>query len=168
MNTNDWIKKNSVLVGVIVVVLLIFVFFWWNGSSTNMETSINKAWVEAPIAAPNPVPAPAPAATAAIIEWCAQINGLQGGHLPHLLNMGTNTPGGGQNWFSSRNATGAEEAGILADGTYFIKKSVADQAAAVLGTSIVTFQVKTSENTWSQPKPGTLGTVAGEPAWIFK
>ena len=171
MNANLWIKQNSFLVGILVVILIVIAFFWWRGSN-QMNASINQGWVEAPTeitpAPVSPAPAPAPVPASGEAEWCAQINGLSGGHLPHLLNLGVNTAQGGQNWFSAKNATGAENWGILNDGTYFIKKAIADQAAAQLGVSIVSFQVKTSENNWSIPKSGTLGTVGGQAAWVFK
>lgn len=182
MNTNQWIKDNSILVAVVGAIVLIFLFFWWNEKSGD-SNQVNSTWLEAPtetstealvettvaIDPSTSTTAPASSAPAAgNIEWCAQINQLSGGHLPHLLNLGTNTAQGGQNWFSSRTAAGTEDWGILSDGTYFIKKSIADKAAAQLGTSITSFQVKTSENNWSVPKPGVLGTVAGQPAWIFK
>lgn len=177
MNTNQLIKDNSILVTVVGVVALVFLFFWWNGKSDT--TQADSAWLETPvteIAASEPITTATPttelsassAPAVGNIEWCAQINQLSGGHLPHLLNLGTNTAQGGQNWFSSRTAAGTEDWGVLSDGTYFIKKSIADKAAAQLGTSITSFQVKTSENNWSVPKPGVLGTVAGQPAWIFK
>lgn len=179
MNTNKFFKENSTLLIVIAVVLLIVVFFWWNGKGdvTQASANINQGFVEAPVTTPEIIPAPVPTTPAAPtapapavgnIEWCAQINGLQGGHLPHLLNLGTNTAQGGQNWFSLKTATGAEDWGILSDGTYFIKKPIVDKAAAQLGVQIISFQVKTGENNWSAPKPGVLGTVAGQPAWVFK
>lgn len=175
MNAKQFFKDNGTTLIIAAVAVLIAAYFWWDVRSNNLSASANQTWVEAPAPAPvitpapvtgTPTPAPAPATGQ--YEWCAQINGLSGGHLPHLLNLGVNTSQGGQNWFSSRNATGAENWGVLNDGTYFIKKAIADQAAAQLGVSIVSFQVKTSENNWSQPKPGTLGTVGGQAAWVFK
>jgi hypothetical protein len=171
MNANQWFKENSLLVIFLAVVLIISFLFWQHERSTSMETSVNKAWVETPAPEMAPVtiasPAPVSAATGTI-EWCAQINQLPGGHLPHLLNLGVNTPQGGQNWYSNLNSSGTENWGILNDGSYFIKKTIADQAAAQLGVGITIFQVKTSENNWSSPKTGTLGMVNGQEAWIFK
>lgn len=174
MNANLWIKQNSFLVGILAVIVIVIAFFWWDGRSEELSASTNQAWVEAPAEiTPAPVsPAPntptPPASSAGTIRWCAQINQLPGGHIPDLLKLGIDNGQGGQDWHSTKTATGNEPEGILNDGTYFIKKNIVDEAAAKLGVTITGIQVKTSENNWAANKVGVLGTVAGQPAWVFK
>ena len=161
-NTNKFIKENSVL-SVLIIVLVIFLVWKFAPSRSNVSAKeTEKASVYEPGIMPSQNITPTTPVKTTGIEWCVRLDGSEGSHVPHLLGQGEDNGRGGFNWLSQSNATGAEDAGILPNGTFFVKESVLKQAGM-----ISTAELKADVFGW-RAVPMVLATINGERAYVVQ
>ncbi len=107
----------------------------------------------------------AEAAPAGSYLFCVRLDGRQNGHLPALIGGGPSAYGNGQpggyNWGLMPNATGAEDFGILSDGTVFCKVSY------LQANGMVQFAEYIGAPAWV-PIQMTEATVGGQAALTYK
>ncbi len=165
VNTNKFIKENLIL-SIFLIFLIVFLVWKLAPSRNNVSAKeTEKVSVYEPgIVAPQPPShtAPAPVKKTGAIEWCVRLDGSEGSHVPHLLGQGEDNGRGGFNWLSQSNATGSEDAGILPNGTFFVKESVLKQAGMISGADL-----KADVFGW-RAVPMVLATINGERAYVVQ
>lgn len=182
MDSNKWIRENSILsivIGIVLITLFIYLLFGRSAqkvvtTSDSRESSFfqgSNLISEASPEVVNGLPlAEPPAATAntnsseQVIEWCVLIDGVN--HIPDFIGQGEDNKIGGTNWHSLGNDDPKNPYGtVYEDGKliFFVKKTYLDQHRLTINNP----QVKSNYIGWS--RTGTMDWVnfAGEPALVF-
>ena len=162
MNANLKRVLPIVVVGIFALLFLVLYLVQRNSNRTDeFGANVENA---APATLLQASPTQAATTPSGVVVFCIRLDGRGDGHLPALLGGGPNSyPNGfpgGYNWGLAPNATGAEDYGVLPDGTVFAK-------VKFLANNMNSFAEYIGEPAWV-PVRMTEATVNGEAALTYK
>lgn len=180
MNSNKWIRENSILSIVIGIVLIaLFIYFAFGGKTTATTSSDSRESsffsssdesfsTEGQAVISDVSPEEINPANVAISQkpyrWCVMFNDNGNMHVPDLFGQGVPNKYGGADWHDMATSDGKGQQGIInEDGSliFFIKKAYLTQN----GLTEISSALMKSELNW-KGVPMSWANVAGEPALI--